>query len=206
MTFDAEAAAARPIRGARSWWMLGSLALGLIAGAGVASMGDGPREPLLRAAIIIGGLWLNALKMTVIPLIVALLVMGIAQGAEALRAGRVAARTMGWFVAVYLGSSVLGALMITAMLGAFPLPEAAVDAAAADSAIGGGGFIFDVQLHCVDPKAAWTRGAEGEQWRAALGQAFPQGSKIFRRPNSYFRPRARSAPNCGNNSRRRPPR
>ncbi len=128
MTVDAEAAAARPIRGARSWWMLGSLGLGLIAGTSVASMGDGPREPLLRAAIIIGGLWLNALKMTVIPLIVALLVMGIAQGAEAMRAGRLAARTMGWFVAVYLGSSILGALMITALLGAFPLPEAAVEA------------------------------------------------------------------------------
>ena len=70
--------------------MLGGLALGLIAGAGVAWLGDGPREPLLRAATIIGGLWLNALKMTVIPLIVALLIIGIAQGAEAVRAGRIA--------------------------------------------------------------------------------------------------------------------
>lgn len=108
--------------------MLGALALGLAAGMGVAFMGDGPREPLLRAAVLIGGLWLNALKMTVIPLIVALLVMGIAQGAEAMRAGRIAARTMGWFIGVYLVSAIFGALMITALLGAFPLPEVAVEA------------------------------------------------------------------------------
>ena len=55
--------------------------------------------------------------------------------------------------------------------------EAPLDAAAADAALTGDEFIFDVQLHCVDPKAAWTKGAEGEQWRAALGQAFPQAVK-----------------------------
>lgn len=108
--------------------MLGALALGLVAGMSVALLGDGPREPLLRAAVLIGGLWLNALKMTVIPLIVALLIMGIAQGAEAMRAGRVAARTMGWFLAVYLGSAIFGAVTITALLGSFPLPDTAVEA------------------------------------------------------------------------------
>ena len=62
--------------------------------------------------------------------------------------------------------------------GSFNLPpEAPLDKAAADSALTGNDFIFDVQLHCVDPKAAWTKGAAGEQWRAALGQAFPQAVK-----------------------------
>jgi Na+/H+-dicarboxylate symporter len=128
MTVEPEVAAGQPVRGSRSLWMLGALALGLIAGTGATLSGDGLREPLLRGAVIIGGLWLNALKMTVIPLIVALLVMGIAQGAEAVRAGRIAVRTMGWFLAVYVGSAILGALMITALLEAFPLPQAAVEA------------------------------------------------------------------------------
>ena len=62
--------------------------------------------------------------------------------------------------------------------GTYALPgEATMEAAAADAALAGDDFIFDVQLHCVDPKAAWTKGAEGEQWRAALGQAFPQAVK-----------------------------
>jgi predicted TIM-barrel fold metal-dependent hydrolase len=62
--------------------------------------------------------------------------------------------------------------------GRYNLPaEAGLDRAAASSALSGNDFIFDVQLHCVDPKAAWTKGAAGEQWRAALGQAFPQAVK-----------------------------
>jgi uncharacterized protein len=46
--------------------------------------------------------------------------------------------------------------------------DAALDEAAASASIGGDEFIFDVQLHCVDPKGKWTAGAAGEQWRAAL--------------------------------------
>jgi proton glutamate symport protein len=108
--------------------MLGALVLGLVAGLAAAFLDEGIREPALRAAAIVGGLWLNALKMIVIPLIVALLILGIAQGAEAARAGGLAARTMVWFVAVYFCSAVFGALTITVLLGAFPLPDAAIQA------------------------------------------------------------------------------
>ena len=80
---DPEAAAAGTIRGARAVWILGALVLGLLLGAMAARMGDGLREPALKAATIVGGLWLDALKMTVIPLIFALLVTGIAKGTEA---------------------------------------------------------------------------------------------------------------------------
>lgn len=55
--------------------------------------------------------------------------------------------------------------------------DAVVDTAAAEASLGGDEFIFDVQLHTVDPKGAWTRGAAGEDWRAALGQAFAQATK-----------------------------
>ena len=55
--------------------------------------------------------------------------------------------------------------------------DASLDEAAAQASVGGDEFIFDVQLHCVDPKGKWTAGAAGEQWRAALGQAFPQRAK-----------------------------
>ena len=55
--------------------------------------------------------------------------------------------------------------------------DAALDSGAAAASVGGDEFVFDVQLHCVDPKGKWTAGAAGEQWRAALGQAFPQRAK-----------------------------
>ena len=45
------------------------------------------RASALGVAGFVGTLWLNALKMTVIPLVVALLVVGIAKSAEAAQAG-----------------------------------------------------------------------------------------------------------------------
>lgn len=55
--------------------------------------------------------------------------------------------------------------------------DAGLDEAAASASVGGDEFVFDVQIHCVDPKGKWTKGAAGEQWRAALGQAFAQAQK-----------------------------
>lgn len=121
-------AATAPNRGARSWWILGALVLGLAAGMAGAWLDEGPRQAALAAASMIGSLWLNALKMTVVPLVVALLVMGIAQGAEAMRAGRIAARSMLWFIMVYVSSAIFGTAAILLLLGIFPLPEAAVEA------------------------------------------------------------------------------
>ena len=109
------------IRGAKAYWVLLALIGGLAAGAGAGGLDPGVREPALKAASMIGGIWLDALKMTVIPLIVALLVTGVAQGAEAARAGRIAGRSILWFVIVCTGSAILGALVMPALLGAFPL-------------------------------------------------------------------------------------
>ena len=124
----AEAAAATEIRGAKAWLILAALVVGLAAGASAAGLGDGFRDPALRAAAMIGGLWLNALQMVVIPLIVALLVTGIAQSAEALRAGRVAARSVMWFVVVCTFSAIFGTLMMPLLVGLFPLPDSSTQA------------------------------------------------------------------------------
>ncbi|WP_309661115.1 cation:dicarboxylate symporter family transporter [Sphingomonas sp.] len=116
------------VAGGRAYYVLLALVLGLIAGAGAAALGDGLREPALQASNMVGGLWLNALKMTVIPLIVALLVTGVAKGAEAARAGRIAGRSVLWIVIVCTGSAIFGTLMIQFLLGLFPLPQAAAEA------------------------------------------------------------------------------
>ncbi len=128
MSEAAEAAAAKPITGARAIWVLLSLVVGLAFGALAAKSGDGFREPALQAATIVGGLWLNALKMTVIPLIVALLVTGIARGAEAAKAGRIAGRSVIWFVAVCTASAAFGTMVMPMLLKLFPLPANAAEA------------------------------------------------------------------------------
>lgn len=128
MSEKAEEAAAQPVKGRRAYWVLLSLVLGLGIGAMAAKLGDGLREPALQTAGLVGGLWLNALKMTVIPLVVALLVVGVARGAEAARAGRIASRAVLWIVIVCTASAVFGMAMIQLLTNLFPLPQAAAQA------------------------------------------------------------------------------
>ena len=128
MSGTGSAAAAGPVRGAGTWLVLLALVAGLLIGLGAASLGDGIREPALKAAGMIGGLWLNALTMTVVPLVVALLVTGVAKGAEAARGGRIAGRSVLWFVIVCTASAIFGTLMMMFLTDAFPLPQDAAEA------------------------------------------------------------------------------
>ena len=125
---DGEAAAAKSIGGVRAWWVLAGLVLGLIGGTIASKLGDGLREPAIQAASVVGTLWLNALKMTVIPLIVALLVTGIARTAEAARGGRIAAASVTFFLGIFLCSATLGAFLTPVLTGLFPLPASAAEA------------------------------------------------------------------------------
>jgi Na+/H+-dicarboxylate symporter len=123
---EAASPGARPNRS--SLLVLAALFAGLLLGALIANAGDAWRDPLVRFASTVGGLWLDALKMTVIPLIIALLVTGIVGGADAARAGGVAGRSFAWFVAVLSGSALFGALMMIGLLNLFPLPMEAANA------------------------------------------------------------------------------
>ncbi len=119
---------ARPRPNRSSLWVLAGLVLGLLIGALMGQVADSVRDPAVRLASSIGGLWLDALKMTVIPLIIALLVTGIVGGADAARAGGVAGKSFAWFVAVLTGSAIFGAVMMLTLLNLFPLPAEAAAA------------------------------------------------------------------------------
>ena len=111
-----------------TWLVLASLVLGLLLGAASARLGDGLREPLVTTASLVGGLWLDALKMTVIPLIIALLITGIVSGTDHAKAGGIAGRSFLWFAAVLTASAIFGALLTPALLEAFPLSSASAEA------------------------------------------------------------------------------
>lgn len=106
------------------YWPLAALVLGLGLGIMSGGIDAGLRDSVMTAAEFVGGLWLNALKMTVIPLVVALLIVGIAQSAEAAKAGRIAARTILWAVGVCTASAIFGAIAVELITGAAPLPRA----------------------------------------------------------------------------------
>jgi len=128
MSMQAEEAAARPVSGTRPYLVVAALVAGLLLGVVARGLPPEAGAPWVEGATIVGQLWLNALKMTVIPLVVALLVTGIAQGAEAARAGRIAGRTVAWIVAVCTLSAIFGMAAMLGLVSAFPLPTEAAEA------------------------------------------------------------------------------
>ena len=110
--------------GFRAYYALGALLIGLALGAMSGGIAEGPRGSLLAISGFVGTLWLNALKMTVIPLVVALLVVGIAKSAEAAMGGRIAGRSVLWIVIICTASAILGAVGIVVLTRIFPLPQA----------------------------------------------------------------------------------
>ncbi|MHA7820063.1 MAG: dicarboxylate/amino acid:cation symporter [Erythrobacter sp.] len=97
-----------------------ALVLGL--GLGVALSGAATPDWLRESVALIGTLWLRGLQMTIIPLVAALLVLGLTQMVEAASAGRAARR----FIMLVIGVAVTGGLFtvfaLPAMLAAFPIP------------------------------------------------------------------------------------
>ena len=121
-------AAAKPESGGegrslRAYYTLAALLFGLVAGILANRLAQSPRDDVLAAASFVGTLWLNALKMTVIPLVVALLVVGVAKSAEAAQTGRVAGRSVLWIVIICSASAVFGAIATIGLTDAFPLPR-----------------------------------------------------------------------------------
>jgi Na+/H+-dicarboxylate symporter len=81
--------------------------------------------PVLTVARPVGSIWLRALQMTIIPLVAALLVTGIARMVATARAGAMARRTLVAFVLVLASGTLLSALATPALLETFPIPGSA---------------------------------------------------------------------------------
>jgi Na+/H+-dicarboxylate symporter len=107
--------------GFRTYWTLAALVLGLALGSLLPNAGPELQSGIAATAEFIGSLWLNALKMTVIPLVVSLLVVGIAKSAKAAQGGSIAGRSVLWIVVICTASAVFGALATLLLTRVFPL-------------------------------------------------------------------------------------
>lgn len=99
-----------------------SLFSGLALGIALAAFAPAAAPGVVAVAKPIGSAWLNGLQMTVMPLVFALLVTGIAATAEAARAGRVAALTIVAVLVVLSTSAAIAAVLTPLLLDVFPLP------------------------------------------------------------------------------------
>ena len=75
-----------------------------------------------------GKLWLNALQMTVVPLVLALVIVGVNQASDAAHSGRVARRAIGAFLLLLTAAAVMTALLAPLALSLLQ-PDPAVAAA-----------------------------------------------------------------------------
>ena len=105
--------------------VLGSLLVALAAGL-IIAWSQNPAGLAVTAALEpVGAIWVNAIRMTVVPLVVSLLVTSIA-GSTAGRLGSVGGRALGWFLALAAGASLLGGLAGPILLSGMPTDGAAL--------------------------------------------------------------------------------
>lgn len=98
-----------------------ALILGLALGISAAALAPGRAVAAAEWVQPVGTMWLHALQMTIVPLVVSLLITGIAATAEAAKASRLAGRAFVIFIALLWLSSALGGALTLGLLSAFPL-------------------------------------------------------------------------------------
>jgi len=109
--------------------------LALLAGLVVGALLPGDiGQPLLPVTDAIGNLWLQALQMTIIPLIAGLLFTGIAQSVGQAGGGKVAGRALLAFLALLIFSALWSMIFVPLLLDWWPAPPAAAAAIVANSA------------------------------------------------------------------------
>jgi len=134
------------------WWVLASLAAGIAAGTWIEASGSHAALAIAPVIEAIGTLWLNALRMTVGPLVFAMLVSAVAGVSDAMSTGRLATRAVLWFASLLLLAGVLAVLLSYALLLAWPIdPQVAT------------GFVQSTAHGSTTPGVAldWTRFLEG---------------------------------------------
>ena len=104
-----EAAAARP----RS--QAGLVLLSLIAGVSAGALLNAYASPPLRGSAalfdVVGTLWINAIRMTVIPLVATLTIVAVAQSGDAKQLGRLGLAAIGVFCALLLASGAFAVVL-----------------------------------------------------------------------------------------------
>lgn len=125
-----------------------ALAAGLAAGAAAQAWGIPGGAGTVALVEGLGQLWLNALRMTIIPLVFSLLVTGIASIADAAATGRLALKAVTVFALLLVGATIYGIAASQGLHALWPIdPEGArllMAGAAGDETvrqnIGGGGL------------------------------------------------------------------
>src|SRR5690349_5754289 len=105
--------------------VLAALAAAVGVGALVAASGSRPLLDAADALAPVGALWVNAIRMTVIPLVVSLLITGVASAADVGAIGRIGGRTLVVYGRVSDGTAAIVLPLAPSLFALLPLPSTA---------------------------------------------------------------------------------
>src|SRR5512143_3364900 len=105
-----------------------ALIAGLSLGAAAAAFGGEGVKPLIGALDSVGQLWLNGLRMTVVPLIFSTMVVGVGSVVDAAATGRLALKALAWFAGLLAAGSIFSLAFAHGLYAVWPLGEAGVAA------------------------------------------------------------------------------
>ncbi|KRE85600.1 sodium:dicarboxylate symporter [Rhodanobacter sp. Soil772] len=108
--------------------VLTGLAAGALIGLLLAGWNETVALQVANVAQPVGKLWLNALQMTVVPLVLALVVVGVNTATDAAASGRIARRAIVVFIVVLTGGALFAALAAPLVFSLFPHNPALVAA------------------------------------------------------------------------------
>src|SRR5688572_32550028 len=111
-----------------TWYALGALVLGLLAGAALASAQSPAIDRVVRILEPIGTLWINAVRMTIIPLVTAMLIAAVASSDSLRSLGRLGGSAVVFFVATISAVAVSTALLAPPLLSGLQIDPAAAAA------------------------------------------------------------------------------
>jgi Na+/H+-dicarboxylate symporter len=100
--------------------VLTGLAAGAVIGLLLAGWNESVALQVANAVHPIGKLWLNALQMTVVPLVLALVVVGVNTATDAAASGRIARRAIVVFIVILTGGALFAALAAPLVFSLFP--------------------------------------------------------------------------------------
>jgi Na+/H+-dicarboxylate symporter len=105
--------------------VLAALAAAIAGGALIAASGNKTLIDAADAVAPLGTLWVNAIRMTVIPLVVSLLITGVASATDLGAIGRLGGRTLVVFVLLLAGFAAIIIPLASALFALLPLPSTA---------------------------------------------------------------------------------
>jgi proton glutamate symport protein len=116
-----------------TWFALGALAVGLLIGGWMAREQFSGLDETIRVLEPIGTIWINAVRMTIIPLVISMLIVAVASSDSLRSMGRLGGVALLFFFATISAIAIYAGVLAPIMMSGLTIDPAAADALRADA-------------------------------------------------------------------------